>query len=291
MTGRSDGHNHDGDKTPLPYPKKRFGQHFLSDKNFIRKMVAAAGIVRGDRCLEIGPGRGALTEILLEAGAEVTAIEFDADLIAYLRDRFSPTGRFVLIEKDALKVSYIELSREAGARFKVVSNLPYNISGPLLARFIEERSAFVSLMLMLQREVALKVCGRPSTKDYGSLSVMSQTFFDCKVAFGVPRHLFKPVPKVDSSVVAMRLLDQPRVEVIDEVFFKTVVRSAFGMRRKTLLNALSGLGIPKDGLSSAMKDCSIDPVRRGETLTLAEFSMLAKSLIKLSGGPKTPGAE
>ncbi len=289
MTERSDGH--DGDKTQLPYPKKRFGQHFLSDKNFIRKMVAAAGVVPGDRCLEIGPGRGALTEILLEAGARVTAIELDADLIEYLRERFSPTGRFDLIEKDALKVSYIELSREAGARFKVVSNLPYNISGPLLARFIEERSAFVSLMLMLQREVALKVCGRPSTKDYGSLSVMSQTFFDCRVAFGVPRHLFKPVPKVDSSVVSMHLLDQPRVEVADPVFFRAVVRAAFGMRRKTLLNALSGLGIPKDGLNAAMNSCSIDPVRRGETLTLAEFSALAKALMPFSGkaGPVSAG--
>lgn len=289
MTGRSDGHN--GDKTPLPYPKKRFGQHFLSDKNFIRKMVAAAGVVPGDRCLEVGPGRGALTEILLEAGAEVTAIELDADLIEYLRERFSPTGRFVLIEQDALKVSYRELSREAGARFKAVSNLPYNISGPLLARFIEERGAFSSLMLMLQREVALKVCGRPSTKDYGSLSVMSQVFFDCKVAFGVPRHLFKPVPKVDSSVVSMRLLNQPKVEVVDEVFFKAVVRGAFGMRRKTLLNALSALGIPKESLAAAMNSCSIDPVRRGETLTLVEFSALTKALMPFSGkaGPVLVG--
>lgn len=282
MAGRSDGHT--GGRTPLPYPKKRFGQHFLSDKNFIRKIVERAGVSPGDLCLEIGPGRGALTEMLLEAGARVTAIEFDADLIAYLRERFSPTGAFDLIEKDALRVSYTGLSREAGGRFKVVSNLPYNISGPLLARFIEERSAFDSLMLMLQREVALKVCGRPGTKDYGSLSVMSQTFFDCRVEFGVPRHLFKPVPKVDSNVVSMRRLDQPRVEVIDPVFFRAVVRAAFGMRRKTLLNALSALGIPKDGLTYAMNSCSIDPVRRGETLTLAEFSSLAKALMDLADG-------
>lgn len=264
-----------------PIPRKRFGQHFLTDKNLIRKIVASAGVVHGDTVLEIGPGRGALTEGLIEAGAVVTAIEVDRDLARLLKERF-PASSLKVIEADALKVSYAELSRAEGKRFKLVSNLPYNISGPILARLLKEREAFTIMVLMFQKEVAERIASRPGTKSYGVLSVLSQAYTDVRIEFQVSRNLFSPRPKVDSSVVSFRVLDRPRVDIEDPAFFKTVVKSAFGTRRKTLLNSLKALGFAKEGLLSALEEAGVDPGRRGETLDLAEFGLLAKALSRLT---------
>lgn len=264
-----------------PFPRKRFGQHFLTDKNLIRKIVASAGVVPGDRVLEIGPGRGALTEGLIEAGAKVTAIEVDRDLSRLLKERFPDDSTLKVIEADALKVSYAELSKAEGHRFKLVANLPYNISGPILARFLKERVAFTIMVLMFQKEVAERIASRPGTKSYGVLSVLSQAYTDVKIEFQVSRNLFSPRPKVDSSVVSFRVLDRPRVDIDDEAFFKTVVKSAFGTRRKTLLNSLKTLGFGKEGVIGALEEAGVDPGRRGETLSLDEFGALTKALSKL----------
>lgn len=274
---RKDG---EGRAERLPFPKKRLGQHFLKDKNIIRKIVATGGVKEDDTVLEIGPGRGALTGALLETGATVVAVEADRDLSDYLRKEF-PTDKFRLVTGDALKVSFAEIAAESGTRLKAVSNLPYNISGPLLAKFLEERAAFSVLVLMFQKEVAERIIARPSTKEYGTLSVYAQTFTEVKAAFNIPPHLFIPPPKVTSTVVVFDVLERPRVEIVDERLFKAVVRSAFGTRRKTLLNALASLGYEKVIVLEALADAGIDPGRRGETLSIDEFAALTRAFLPL----------
>lgn len=266
------------DKGGRPRAKKRFGQHFLNDRNIIRKIVAAAGVKEGDRVLEIGPGTGVLTEELLATGANVTAIEVDQELIAYLKERFHDE-RLTIIPADALKFSYEELAKEAGGRLKLVANLPYYISGPLLSKLLTERAAFSIMVLMFQKEVAVRITSGPGSRDYGNLSVLSQAFTEVKREFDVPARLFSPKPKVDSSVVSFHVLGSPKVDFDDEDFFRKVVRSAFGARRKTLLNALTSLGA-KEEMLGALEEAGVDPQRRGETLSLTEFGALSRAIYK-----------
>jgi len=259
-------------------PKKFFGQHFLSDKNVLNKIVAAAKIAPGDVVLEVGPGTGELTEVLLEAGAYVVAIEIDRDLTTSLKQRFARFENFRLIEKDALKVSYLELGREYGSKLKAVSNLPYNISGPITAKFVEEREAFSIMVLMYQKEVARRLCAQPGNKDYGALTVITRIHADVKIAFDVPRTIFRPPPKVDSSVVVIAPRPHKDAKDIDEKFFKEVVRAAFSTRRKTLHNALKSLDCPQEAVLEAIAQCGIDPKRRGETLDINEFARLTNAI-------------
>ncbi len=268
------------EKPAVHYPKKRLGQHFLIDKNVIRRIVLSAKIEEGERVLEIGPGRGALTEGLLEAGAKVTAIEVDYQLADLLKGRF-PAENFEVITGDALKMSFTELAGDRKCRLKVVSNLPYNISGPILAKFLTERQALTLLVLMFQKEVADRLVALPGTKEYGILSVFTQAFTEIKKEFDVSKNFFSPRPKVDSSVVSLKVLEKPKVEIWDEQFFKQVVRAAFGTRRKMLLNALKRLGFEKDEVERALKEAGIDPKRRGETLDIREFSRLTKAFIDI----------
>ncbi len=253
----------------------------MIDRNIAQKIVRAAELRTGDVVLEIGPGRGILTERLIEAGCRVMAVEIDPRLSSEIRKRFKGMeDKIEVIEADALKISFTELAERAGKRLKVAANLPYNISGPVLAKFIDERVAFELLVLMFQKEVARRITALPGTKDYGVLSVLCQTFMDVKIEFHVPARLFRPVPEVESTVVKMRVLDAPKVDIPDERFFKRVVKGAFGQRRKTLLNALSTLGIQKVRLLKALECARIDPERRGESLTIEEFATLTKALQK-----------
>ncbi len=268
--------------SPLPRPKKRFGQHFLTDRNVIRKIAAVARLKPEDCVVEIGPGRGALTEELIASGARVIAIEVDRELAPLLKERF-PSDRLDVIEADALKVSLRDVSARLGKRLKVVSNLPYNISGPMVAKFIDERAAISSMVLMFQKEVARRLVARPGTREYGVLSVFSQLYADLKIEFDLSKNLFFPRPEVDGSVVSFRFLDAPRVEAADPAFFSSVVKSSFSQRRKTLLNSLKQLGMEKEKLLKALELCGIDPRRRGETLSLEEFSGLALELKRLRG--------
>ncbi|MCK4738640.1 MAG: ribosomal RNA small subunit methyltransferase A [Deltaproteobacteria bacterium] len=271
-----------GEKVASPTPKKRLGQHFLIDKNIIRKIVSGAGVEEGELILEIGPGTGALTVELLRCGARVVALEADKTLASTLKERLLELGVGVdnlkIIEGDALRVSYLELSRENKGTFKCVSNLPYNISGPLIAKFFEERAAFSELYLMIQKEVAMRLLGKPSTKDYGGLTVLTNLYTKSSKLFDVSPMCFRPPPKVTSTVIGLRILDKLGADVADEVLFKKVVRGAFGQRRKTLSNALKGAGFSNEAVAEALLDAGIDPGRRGETLELAEFAKLTEAL-------------
>jgi 16S rRNA (adenine1518-N6/adenine1519-N6)-dimethyltransferase len=259
-------------------PKKRLGQHFLVDGNIIRKIMDVAAVRAGEDVLEVGPGRGVLTDALLDAGANVLAVEFDKDLAEGLKKRFKDNGNFEILIADAVRLDYTEIARERGCKFKVVSNLPYNISGPIIARFLQDRDSLTALILMLQREVALRLVAKPGTKDYGALTVLTQSFTEPVLEFNVSPESFRPRPKVSSSVVRLDVLPEPRVVIEDEAFFKTVVRASFGQRRKTLLNALKVLGLNSEGVKEALALASIDAGRRGETLSLEEFSKLAEEL-------------
>ena len=269
--------------TIFRWPKKSLGQHFLVDKNIVAKIIDAAAIREGERTLEIGPGRGALTGELLDAGARVLAVEFDKSLAQRLRETYGDLKNFELIEADALKLDFSELAEERGTSFKVVSNLPYNISGPLLARFIEQRQAFTELVLMLQKEVAERLLAPPSTKEYGALTVLTRTFAGVERLFQVSPGSFRPRPKVLSTVIRLVPLDTPRVEVHDPGLYRRVVKAAFGQRRKTLANALKALDLgpdaPPGAVDEALSRAGIDPGRRGETLALEEFSALTKAFL------------
>ncbi len=255
-------------------PRKRFSQNFLVDRGAAQRIVSLAEIEEGDRVIEVGPGRGVLTRLLLDAGARVTSIEIDTALSEGLRRYFGEREGFELITKDALKFSFLDYSKKSGERFKLVSNLPYNISGPMLAKLINERAALSVMVLMFQKEVGERITAAPDTKEYGSLSVLAQTFANVTAEFDLPPGAFRPAPKVNSTVLKLRVLDAPRVEVPDYALYKRIVRGAFAHRRKTLPNTLKGLGFERGEVLAALEAAGIDPGRRGETLDLEEFSKL-----------------
>ncbi|MCP3676658.1 MAG: ribosomal RNA small subunit methyltransferase A [Deltaproteobacteria bacterium] len=258
-----------------PPPRKRFGQNFLVDRNIAGKIIETADVGEGETIVEIGPGRGALTGGLLDAGAEVVAIEIDRDLAAALGERFVDTEGIEILCADALGFSYLDLAERRGGRLKVVANLPYNISTPILFKLLDEREAFTSLLLMLQREVAERIVAGPGTKEYGVLTIFSQLLADVRIEFHIPPTAFSPRPKVESSLVRFDILKQPRVDVEDTALFKRVVKAAFGTRRKTILNALKSLGLSREELLGVLEAAGIDPRSRGETLTLASFALLS----------------
>lgn len=267
------------------YPKKRLGQHFLIDKNVVKRIVAAADIKPQEPVLEIGPGKGALTEGLLMAGARVIAIEADRGLTAHLAAEFADavaSGQLKIITADALKVSFLALYKGAGAPLKAVSNLPYNISGPIMTKLINEREAFCLMVLMLQKEVAERLASPPGSKTFGILSILSQVHADIRLEFHLSPSVFFPPPKVQSTVVRLTPLAAPRIPIPDETFFRRVVVSSFSARRKTLPNSLKSLKLDAAGLKAAIIQCGIDPGRRGETLSLAEWGRLTIALKTLS---------
>ena len=266
-------------------PRKRFSQNFLTDRNIAARIVNALGLKGDDAVIEIGPGLGILTEGLLDSGAKVIGIEIDRDLAGGLKERFNGRNNLEIINADALKISYKELAVQRKEKLKVVSNLPYNISTPIIFKLLEEREIFSMFLLMLQKEVAQRIVSPPDNKEYGVLSVMVQLLADVKIEFDVPPSCFHPAPKVYSSVVRFNILNKPRVDVEDIAFFKKVVKASFGQRRKTLLNALKSLNIETPQLVELLNIINIDSKRRGETLTLEEFAVLSRELKKLMQTP------
>ncbi len=268
-------------------PKKRFGQNFLKDRGIVDRILAAADIGPNDLVLEIGPGLGALTDRLLPLARRVHAMEVDLDLIQALHERNAEN--LVVHSGDALRLDWDQLLG-GDARYKLVANLPYNISSQILFKILDHRGLFDRLVLMFQKEVGDRLCAGPGTKDYGILSVFCQLWFDVRKVANVPPGAFHPPPKVTSAVLAFEPLAEPRVEVADEVFFRRVVKGAFALRRKTLRNALKGAGLGFDALDEVMSGAGIDPARRGETLSLEEFARLAE-VLKPHQNDQDKGAE
>jgi 16S rRNA (adenine1518-N6/adenine1519-N6)-dimethyltransferase len=263
-------------------PRKRWGQNFLINPGILEKIVAAAEISPADTVVEIGPGIGALTARLTALAGRVVAIEIDRSLVALLKERFSACPNLFLVEGDALKADFDALIRAAGGTlpYKVVANLPYYVTTPLLTRLLNTNFTVRLLVVMVQKEVALRLVARPGTKEYGSLSVLAQYRSEAELVAVVSRGSFFPAPAVDSAVVKLRLRSAPPVAVPDEGLFFRVVRAAFGQRRKTLLNALAGAGLGRgrQEWEAVLKQAGIDPQRRGETLDLAAFAAIARVL-------------
>ena len=255
---------------------KALGQHFLIDKNIVRKIVRSAQLQPGETVLEIGPGRGILTEALLEASGLVVAIELDAALCAHLRETFGARPNFRLIEGDAVAFDYTQVP----SPFLVVANLPYYVSTPLLFRLLEQGQRIDRMVLMLQEEVAARLAAAPGGKEYGVLSVAAQFRCDVRLAFKVPASCFRPPPQVGSAIVAITPWARPGVPVRDEGLFFKVVRGGFAHRRKALLNSLRDEGFDPSGTAAALERAGIDHRRRAETLSLEEFAALTDALTK-----------
>lgn len=258
------------------HASKRLGQNFLIHGGTVEAIVETADICPGDRVLEIGPGIGTLTQGLAEAGASVTAVELDKKLPAVLAETLSGYDRVRIVGGDILKTDIPTLMGEEP--FKVVANLPYYITTPILLTLLERRLPITRIVTMVQREVAERMIALPGGRDYGALSVAVQYYTEPRLAIEVSPRCFLPPPAVESAVMDCVVRKTPPVAVEDEKHFFRVVRAAFGQRRKTIGNALKSLGLPRDILQGALSKAGIDPLRRGETLSLSEFAALAGAL-------------
>lgn len=258
--------------------KKSLGQNFLTDKNILQKIVTAAEVSEEDVVLEVGPGAGALTQALAEKAFQVMAVELDQTLLPILKETLQDYPNVVVVQGDILKLNIQELmSHYPQKRWKLVANLPYYITTPVIMRFLEEKIPLRSLTVMVQKEVAERMAAQPGGKDFGMLSVSVQYYTKPRLVTIVPKTVFVPQPEVDSAVICLAMREKPAVEVPSEKDFFRVVKAAFSQRRKTLRNALLGsLGIEKELLEEILAKSGIEGNRRGETLSLEEFAKLAK---------------
>ena len=265
--------------------KKSFGQNFLTDTNILQKIVDTAEIDKTVNVIEIGPGIGALTEFLAENAAEVMAFEIDDRLVSILADTLRDFDNIKVFNEDILKSDLQTCIKEFAnpdLPIKVVANLPYYITTPILMHLIESKIPFAEFVVMMQKEVADRISAQPNTKAYGSLSIAVQYYMTAKVAFNVPRTVYVPAPNVDSPILKMTRREQPLVQVQDEDFFFRVGKAAFVHRRKTLWNNLtSHFGKSEEvkvKLEQALEAADIKPSIRGEALTITDFARLADAL-------------
>ena len=256
---------------------KSLGQNFLVDDSVLNDIVSGAEVNDEDFIIEIGPGVGTLTAQLLMKAKKVTSIELDNDLIPILQQELGENKNFELIHKDALKVDFNELIGEEKS-VKLVANLPYYVTTPIIVKLLKDGYNFKSLTIMIQKEVAERINAEPDCKDYGSLSVLVQYYCNTSIIRRVPPTCFIPRPKVESIVIRLDRLDEPRVKTKDINFMFELVRAGFNMRRKTLWNAAKTLKVNKEKLEDAFKKSGIDPKRRAENLSIEEFGLLSDSL-------------
>ena len=244
---------------------KSLGQNFLIDDSVPRDIVAGAEVDENDLVIEIGPGVGTLTA------------QLDNDLIPILNQEIGDNPKFTLIHKDALKVNFNEIIGEEKS-VKLVANLPYYVTTPIIVKLLKEGYNFKSLTIMIQKEVAERMNADPGNKDYGSLSLLVQYYCNTKIVRRVPPQCFIPRPKVDSIVIRLDKLNEPKVKVENEKLFFDIIRNSFNMRRKTLWNGVKNIGLSKENLELAFNEANIDPKRRGETLTIEEFATLSDKI-------------
>ena len=251
---------------------KSLGQNFLIDDNVIDRILQGARLSEGDRIIEVGPGIGTLTREMGKVADKVVAIEIDKTLIPILRETLGEFDNIEVVNQDILKVDVEQLVKEKldGGPVKLVANLPYYITTPIVMKFLEENIPVTDIVVMVQKEVADRMNAQPSTKDYGALSVAVQYYCDTEIVAKAPRHMFIPQPNVDSTVIGLHVREERKYPVD---------KAAFGQRRKTLLNALGGLGfLSKDEIKEVLAMANIDEKRRGETLSIEEFATLANAV-------------
>lgn len=268
--------------------QKRFGQNFLIDGNVVEKIVREAGVTKDDFVLEVGPGIGTMTQILCENAREVAAVEIDKNLIPILKETLAPYDNVTVINEDILKVDIKELAekKNGGRPIKVVANLPYYITTPIIMGIFESHVPVESITIMVQKEVAERMQVGPGTKDYGALSLAVQFYAAAQIVLKVPASCFMPRPNVDSAVIKLVRHENTPVNVEDEEFMFCVIRAAFNQRRKTLVNSLSNSGelkgkehnIDKDKILNALETMNLSSSIRGEALTLAQFAQLSDLL-------------
>ena len=265
---------------------KSLGQNFITDKNIIDKIIEKSMIGKEDLVIEIGPGIGVLTAAAAEAAGKVIAVEIDRNLIPILKETLSEYDNIEIINSDVLKTDFreiLEQNREIDGQkiggIKILGNLPYYITTPIIMKILEDRVPADSITIMLQKEVADRIKAGPGTKAYGALSVAVQYYCTVAHVVNAPKEIFVPQPKVDSTVIRLDIRKEKAVRLNDEAVFFAVVKAGFGQRRKTLLNSLTGvLGLSKEEIASILEAASIDPVRRAETLSLDEFAALSNAI-------------
>lgn len=260
---------------------KKLGQNFLIKRSIVDEIVHAAELTPGEPVLEVGPGIGTLTQGLAQSGADVTAIELDRRLLEVLDTTLASYDNVRIVHGDVLKLDVPTIMNHKP--FKVVANLPYYITTPIIMSLLESKLPIERLVVMVQKEVALRMVAKPGTKDYGALSVAVQYYTEPDIVLDVPPKSFLPAPAVTSSVIRCVLRDKPPVDVIDEKLFFRVVKAGFVQRRKTFANTMKTTGLSKDRIEELLAKANIDGQRRGETFTLQEFADVANawaSLIK-----------
>ena len=263
--------------------QKKFGQNFLIDTHVLEKIIEESGITKDDFVLEIGPGIGTMTQYLCENAREVAAVEIDKNLIPILADTLSAYDNVEVINDDILKVDINKLAEEknGGKPIKVVANLPYYITTPIIMGLFESHVPIDSITIMVQKEVADRMQVGPGTKEYGALSLAVQYYAKPEIVAIVPPNCFMPRPKVGSAVIRLERYEQPPVQVKDEKLMFRLIRASFNQRRKTMTNSVCGcaeLGITKEKLIEALEECNLSPTVRGEALTLEQFAKLSNIL-------------
>ena len=256
---------------------KSLGQNFLVDQSVPRDIVDGADVGPEDLVIEIGPGVGTLTAQLLKIAKRVVAIELDDTLIPILTEELGGYSNFSLIHNDALKVNFDEIIGDEKS-VKLVANLPYYVTTPIIVKLLKEKHKFKSLTIMIQKEVAERMNAEPGNKDYGALTLLVQYYCNTKIVRKVPPACFIPRPKVDSIVIRLDKLDEPKVKVDNEKLFFDIIRNSFNMRRKTLWNGVKSIGPAKEKLEEAFEKAGVDPKRRGETLSIQEFATLSNCI-------------
>lgn len=263
--------------------KKGLGQNFLTSEDILEKIASAADC-RGGGVLEIGPGFGVLTQELSKTAGKVVSLEIDERLLDVLEYTLDGCENVKVINRDVLKTDLRELIREefGGEKISVAANLPYYITTPIISKLLEEQLPLKNIVVMVQKEVAVRMTAEPGSKDYGAITLLCRYFSKPEIITSVPAGLFVPPPKVDSAVLRLKMLDSPSVAANDEELFFKTVRAAFSQRRKTLLNCLSSyFSVPKQELSESLLKINIEPSRRGETLSIEEFAAVSDAIGEL----------